>query len=152
MNDFYEDVDKNMSDSNIGGRKKKMAKDHLFMIYGIISDVVHGNADEIEVQVMDIEKAFDKLWLTDSLNELVDNLEENNLNDKVALLYESSRVTRASVNTPFGPTEREKFEDVVQQDGGFGSTLCSNSVDKLGKKSIIRDKNLYTYKRKTKIS
>ena len=33
--DMYEDIDKNMSDSNIGARKDRNIRNHLFMIYGI---------------------------------------------------------------------------------------------------------------------
>ena len=33
--DKHSEIEKNMSDSNIGGRKGKNVKDHLFMIYGI---------------------------------------------------------------------------------------------------------------------
>ena len=86
LNDVYNDIDSNMSDSKIEGRKKQMAKDHLFIAYGIINDVVHGNAKDIEVQVMDKEKAYDKLWLIDSLNDMVDNLEEENVNNKISLV------------------------------------------------------------------
>ena len=45
-----------------------MAKDHLFIVYGIINSVVHDEEDPIEIQIFDIEKAFDKLNLKDSLN------------------------------------------------------------------------------------
>ena len=34
------DVDKNMSDSNIGARKGRNMKNHLFIIYRIINSVV----------------------------------------------------------------------------------------------------------------
>ena len=36
-NDKYEEIDSNMSDSNIGGRKKKNIKNHLFIVYGVIN-------------------------------------------------------------------------------------------------------------------
>ena len=137
-NDIYQDIDNQMSDSNIGGRKKLMAKDHLFILYGIINDIVHGDAEEADVIVMDLEKAFDKLWLIDTLNDVTDSLPEAKINDKVALLYESNKKSRVAIKTPYGLTERTEIEEVVEQGGCFGCILCSNSIDKLGKKSLIR--------------
>ena len=38
--DKYQDIDSNMSDSNIGGRRNKNIRNHLFIIYGIINSVM----------------------------------------------------------------------------------------------------------------
>ena len=38
--DKYDVVDKNMSDSNVGARKKKNIRNHLFVINGVINDVL----------------------------------------------------------------------------------------------------------------
>ena len=62
-NDSYEDLDENMSDSNIGGRKNRNIKNHLMIIYGIINSVIHVNEDCIDLQIYDLEKAFDVLYL-----------------------------------------------------------------------------------------
>ena len=35
--DKYDDIDQNMSDSNIGARRGRNIKNHLFIIYGIIN-------------------------------------------------------------------------------------------------------------------
>ena len=81
--DIYTDIDPRMTDSNIGGHKKRMAKDHLFVLYGIINNVVNGKKgeeEELDIQIFDVEKAFDKLWLADCMNDLVDTL-PNNKND-----------------------------------------------------------------------
>lgn len=47
-----------MTESSIGGRKNRMAKDHLFVVYAIVNDVVNGNNDLVEIKVTDLEKAF----------------------------------------------------------------------------------------------
>ena len=39
-NDNYDIINKNMSDSNIGGRKGRNVRDHLFVINGIINDII----------------------------------------------------------------------------------------------------------------
>ena len=83
---FYEDIDRNMTDSNIGGRSKRMAKDHLFVLYGIMNSVVHGKEDPIEIQVYDIEKAFDKLWLEDAMNDLYDTIPKEKRNNNISLI------------------------------------------------------------------
>ena len=73
-NEYYEFIDKSMMDSNIGGRKGRMAMDHLFVVYGIINNVVNENGEEIDIEIYDLEKAFDKLYLKDCLNELVEEI------------------------------------------------------------------------------
>ena len=39
--DKFEDIDRNMSSSNIGARRGRNIKDHLFIIYGIINSVIN---------------------------------------------------------------------------------------------------------------
>ena len=61
-NDIYDNVDSNMSCSNIGARKKRSINDHLFVINGIINDVLHSRtSSNIDVQIYDVSKCFDKL-------------------------------------------------------------------------------------------
>ena len=59
-----------MSDSNIGARKKKNIKNHLFIIYGIINSVLKSESDCVDIQIYDLIKAFDVLWLADCMNSL----------------------------------------------------------------------------------
>ena len=51
-NDNYNDIDINMSDSNIGARKDRNIKNHLFMIYGIINSVIKGNQEPIDLKYL----------------------------------------------------------------------------------------------------
>ena len=53
-NDRYYDIEMGMSDSNIGGRKNRSIKDHLFIIYGVINSVINGNDEPIDIQIYDI--------------------------------------------------------------------------------------------------
>ena len=135
--EFYEDIDENMTDSNIGGRKRRMPKDHLFVLYGVMNSVVNGKEEDINVNIYDIEKAFDKLFLKESLNDMYDNLSESKRNDKLSLLYETNKITRVAIKTPFGLTKRENIEDILQQGGSLGPIKCSNSLDSIGKKSNV---------------
>ena len=44
-NDWYETIDGNMSDSNVGGRHNRSIRDNLFIVYGIINNAVNNNLD-----------------------------------------------------------------------------------------------------------
>ena len=65
----YPLIDRNMSDSNVGARKAKNIKNHLFIIYAIINSVLKGESESVDIQVYDLVKAFDVLWLEDSMND-----------------------------------------------------------------------------------
>ena len=149
-NDFYGVIDSTMSDLNIGGRKNRMAQDHLFVVYGMIRNVVNEEYEPIDLQIYDIEKAFDKLNLKNTLNDLVGDLPESMKTDKVSLLYESNKTTKVSVKTPFGTTDRINVDEVVQQGGVWGPILCSKSLDSHGKKCTELETYAYIYKEKLK--
>ena len=149
--DNYEDLDKNMSDSNIGARRKRNIKDHLLIIYGVINSVLRGGEDCVDIQIYDLQKAFDALWLHDCLNDIYDTLPEHKRNDEISLLYESSKVNLVAVKTGFGLTDRVNIPNIVQQGGTWGSMLCSNSLDTLGKKCRDRGEHCYLYKKTSRI-
>ena len=44
-NDFYDEIDSNLSDSNVGGRKKRNIRDNLFIVYGITNNVIKNNLE-----------------------------------------------------------------------------------------------------------
>ena len=150
-NDIFTDIDKNMSDSNIGSHKKRNIKDHLLIMHGVINSVIKGKEEPIDIQVYDLEKAFDALWLEDCLNDVFDNLSPENQNDKVSLLYESSKVNMVAVKTAVGLTDRINVPTVVQQGGTLGPILCSNSIDTIGKKCKNMSKHYYLYKKSVRI-
>ena len=148
--DKYEDLDQNMSDSNIGGRRKRNVKDHLLIIYGIINEVIKGGEDCVDIQIYDLEKDFDALWLNDCLNDVFDTLPEHERDDKVSLLYESNKVNMVAVKTAGGLTDSVNIP-IVQQGGTWGSMLCSNSIDTLGKKCKSRGEHIYLYKKTAEV-
>ena len=47
--EFSQDIDKNMSDLNIGSRQKRNIKDHLIIIHGIINSVNKGEDDCVDL-------------------------------------------------------------------------------------------------------
>ena len=150
-NDKYANLDQNMSDSNIGSRKKRNIRDHLLIIHGVINSVIRGKEEPVDIQIYDLEKAFDALWLEDCLNDIFDNTTSENHNDKLSLLYELNKVNNIAVKTGVGLTDRENMPMLVQQGGTWGPILCSNSIDMIGKKCRDRGQNYYLYKNSARI-
>ena len=144
--DKYPDIELSMSGSNIGARRNKNIRDHLFIIHGVINSVVNGQEACIDVQVYDLEQAFDALWLEDILNDLYDCLPDHARDDKLALVYQTNTTNLVAVNTSAGQTERVAIPSIVQQGSGWGPMQCSVSVDKIGKMSKERGVHQYLYK------
>ena len=69
--DKYPDIEESMSDSNIGARRDKNIRNHLFVIYGIINSVLNGLDGCIDIQIYDLVQAFDALWLDDCMNDIL---------------------------------------------------------------------------------
>ena len=141
--DKYPELDISMSDSNIGARKNKNIRNHLFIIYGVINSVIQGEDECVDVTVYDVEQCFDALWLEDCLNDLYDSLPDSSCDDKLALVYETNVNNLVAVNTGVGQTDRVAIPRIVQQGGGWGPMECSNSVDTLGKR--CRDRGIHSY-------
>ena len=149
--DKYPEVEKNMSDSNIGARRGKSIKNHLFIIYAIINSVLVEEKSCIDIQIYDLVKAFDRLWLEDCMNDLYDSLPSEHRDDQLALIYEGNSFNKVAVNTPVGLTDRVNIENIVTQGGVFGPLQCSNSIDTIGKKCYSKGEHLYSYKQMVQI-
>ena len=120
FNDIYKEIDQAMSDSNIGARKARHSKNHLFLLYGIVNYVLHEAKSNIDICIYDIEKCFDALWLEDCANDLFDSLPTTLQNDKLALVYETNRNNFVAVKTAVGLTERVNIKNIITQGGVFG--------------------------------
>ena len=123
-----------MSDSNIGARKHRTIKDHLLIMHGTVHSIVAGKDESADIQVFDLEKAFDSLWMENCLSDIYDSLSMKNRNKKLALLYFMNKTNLLGVRMPFGMTERKSTPDIVQQGGIWGPTLCSNHTVGFGRK------------------
>ena len=56
-----------------------------------------------------------------------------------------------AVKTAAGLTQRINIPSIVQQGGTWGSMLCSNSLDTIGKKCRDRGEHYYLYKKTARI-
>ena len=143
-NDNYDIVDMNMSDSNIGARKGRSVRNHIFIINGIIHDVLSKKgANPIDIEITDFRQCFDTLWLEEVMNDLFEaGIDDNNL----ALVYEANKNINVAVKTPNGLTSRQNLERIVLQGDVFGPLECSVLVDTFGKECLEQEKYLYMYK------
>ena len=146
----YPLIDKNMTDSNVGARKQKNIKNHLFIIYAIINSVVKGESESVDIQVYDLVKAFDVLWLEDSMNDVWDTLPHQARDDRLGLVYQMSRDNLVAVNTAVGQTKRDNIPDITAQGGTWGPLLCSNSIDTVGRWAESNGQ-YYRYKNMAKV-
>ena len=77
--EVYDTIDGNLSYSNVGGRKGRNVRDHLFLIYAIINDVINGEARPVCIQTFDIYKCFDEMDYEETHNDLYDVGVKNDL-------------------------------------------------------------------------
>ena len=144
--DLYPELEDNMSNSNIGGMRKKNIRNHLYVVYGIINAVIQGDSPCVDIEIFDLEKCFDVLWLEDVMNDLYDALPNSGCNDKLSLLYKSGCENNVSVKTAGGKTSRVNIPQIVMQGGSWGPIQCSNSIDSLGMDCEKNQKHLYWYR------
>ena len=149
--DKYPLIDRQMSNSNIGARKNRNIRDHLFIVYAVINSVINGNAEPVDIQIYDVEKCFDVLWLKDCMLDLCENLPKSERDDKISLLYRMNIENQVAINTAVGQTERVNMPEIVMQGGKWGPLKCSNTMDKIGQKCEKGGKHLYRYNGKVNI-
>ena len=138
-----------MSDSQIGARKGKNIRNHIWVVNGIICDVLSKkNKKPIDIQIYDYKQCFDTLWIEECLNDFYDGGLQN---EKLALLYNVNKNVKVAVKTPVGKTPRGSIHNVIIQGDVFGPLLCSKQVDSFGKECIEENKYTYMYKGEVEI-
>ena len=69
----YAIIDRNMSDCQMGGRKNKGCRYNIFILNGIIHDVLKSNKMQPgQLQIYDYQQMFDALDLKQALSDLYD--------------------------------------------------------------------------------
>ena len=148
-NDKYRVIDGNMSDSNVGARKHKNIRNHIFVINGIINDVLTSKQKKaVDIQIMDYKQCFDSMWLKETMNDLY---EAGVQDDQLAVLYEANKNVNVAVKTPNGLTDRVKIKEIILQGDVFGPIECSVTVDSFGKECLEKRTHLYYYKDKVPV-
>ena len=141
--DKYEVVDRSMSDSNVGGRKNKNIRNHIFVVNSVINEVIQNKKHSIDIEILDYKKCFDSMWMEECVNDL---WEAGVQDDQLALIYKINEKVNVAVNTPFGITERKFIERIVMQGEVYGPLCCSVQVDTSAKECVQSEKFLYKYK------
>ena len=132
-NDIYKSVDQNMSNSNIGARKDRNIRDHIFVINAILNEASNGpNKTALDLQIFDVSKCFDKLEFNNTMNDLYSAGVQN---DKIILIANSNRECKVSVKMPWGaPTKTLNLKKIEMQGTVLAPLKCSVSIDKVGRK------------------
>ena len=128
-NDEYDTIDENLSDSNIGFRKQRNRRDNIFVLNAINNSVINGKEEAVDIQIFDVEKCFDALWMEDCINDMYD---AGLTNDKLVLLFLENQHAKIAVKTPNGKSERISIRNILMQGTEWSSLLCTASMDKLG--------------------
>ena len=103
--DKYDTIEASMSDSNIGARKQKNIRNHIFVVNSVIHDVLSKKTnDPIDIMVLDYKQMFDSECLFECMNDL---FEAGVDDDKFVLVYEANRENFVAVQTPNGLSRRE---------------------------------------------
>ena len=141
----YAIIDRNMSDCQMGGRKNKGCRNNIFILNGIIHDVLKSNKMQpVHLQIYDYQQMFDALDLKQALSDLYDvGVNDDNL----GLLHQANQEIQMAVKTQSGLTERQTVKDIVLQGDTWGSIMASVQVDSIGKKCVA-DGHGYLYKGK----
>ena len=142
-NDEYQTYDENLTDSNVGARKKRNIRDNLFVLYAITNSVTKGNEDPIDIQLFDAEKCFDTLWVEECINDMY---EAGLNNDKLVLLFKENQNAKIAVKTAGTISKRVNITNCVMQGTVWGSMLCTASMDKLGRLVYANSDLTYKYK------
>ena len=148
-NSNYPEIDKNISDCQMGARKGKGCKTNIWIVNGIIHDTLNNkNMKPVRLQITDYMQMFDSISLIEAINDIYDaGMKDDNL----SLIYEANREIHMSVNTPGGLTERQTLKNLVLQGDTWGSILASVQVDSIGK-NIEKAGLGYLYKGKLSVS
>ena len=132
--DKYPIIDQSMSDSNIGARKNKNIRNHIFVVNSVIHDLLSKKSNkQVDIMVLDYKQMSDSECLCECMNDLY---EAGVKDDIFALIYEANRVDNVAVQTPHGLSRREVFKDIVMQGDVLAPLISSLQVDTMGKECL----------------
>ena len=136
--------------SNIGGRKDRNIREHLFVVNGIMNDVINNkNTKEVDIEIYDVAKCFDKLEYHNTAN---DFYKAGVQDDKFVVVANSNKKCDVAIKTPWGSkTTRTTLENIEMQGTVLAGLKCSISIDTLGKECLENQHDvLYLYKNSVK--
>ena len=147
LNDKYETINNHMSDSNVGGRRGRGIRDHLFIVNEVIHNH-HNSNDSVSIQFFDFHSCFDSMWQKENINDLY---ESGIQDDKFPLLYKINEINEIAIQTAMGLSNVKTVKNIVCQGDPWGSIECSCIVDTFGKESLRPEMEPCIYKGKVPI-
>ena len=146
--DEYETIDNNLTNCNVGSRKRRNIRDNLFVMNAIANCSKKNTKEAVDINVYDVIKCFDSLWLSECLNDLYDAGLDN---DKLVLLQKLNQHANIAIKTTSGTTERFMIEDTVMQGTVWAGLMCTSTMDQLCKLIQQHEHLLYKYRGKINV-
>ena len=145
----YPKINSNMTDAQIGARRNKSVRNHLFVLNAILSDVLSSTKKEpIDLHIMDYKQMFDAEDLDIALNAVY---EAGVTDDTLALIKEANKTNTFAVKTPNGLTEIRTINNKIMQGDVLAPLVSSNMVDVHICKVAKVTGNVYLYKGQVEI-
>ena len=142
-NSSYETVDSNLTDGNVGARKRRGCRDNIFVLSAISNSVINCESSPVQVQVSDVQTCFDKMWLQSCTNALYDSGLKN---DMLSLLYSENRNIQFAAKVNNKLTSRRNAQDLEMQGSVWSSLKCTTMMDKLNQIVMSNEHLQYYYK------
>ena len=147
--DKYPEIDRNMSECNVGGRKNRSIRDNLFILYAVINDALGYQKVEIDIQFYDLKQAFDSMWFEETMNDMWESMDTKD--DKFALISEMNQIVDLFVKTPVGDSEIFTLEKIEQQGTSLGPIKCSNQMDSISREMMRDGVDMFKYRNAVRI-
>ena len=142
-NSKYPDIDRKMSDCQMGGRRGKGCRNNIFIVNGIINEVLQSRKMKpVVLQFYDYSQMFDSIDLQGAISDIYDTGVDD---DNLVLLYNANQEINMAVKTANGLSERQTVNNIVLQGDKWGSILASVQVDKIGQ-DCMKAGYFYSYK------
>ena len=141
----YNIIEENMSDNNIGSRKKPSSIDHIFMINSIIhEEPLTKKNNPLQIQICNFQQMFDGINLHEALSDL---FHSGVYDDYLPLIYEANKNLQINIKTPL--TVQQTLEVNVLQGDTLSSIIASKQVDTIGKR-LLKENPDFLLSTKTK--
>ena len=96
-------IDSHITDFQIGGRKGRNVRDHIFIVNGIIQEALSSvKSKPVNILITDFQQCFDGLNLQLACRDIYSS---GCKDDKLALLYDLNKQNKVKVKTTVGMTD-----------------------------------------------
>lgn len=130
----YPDIENNMSECQMGGRRGKGCKNNIFILNGIVHEAMKSKQMKpVVLQFYDYSQMFDSVNLKEAICDMFNTGMDD---DNLILIYKSNHEINMAVKTAHGISNREIVKDIILQGDKFGSIMASVQVEKIGIESM----------------